>query len=86
MSSKEKLDISNFITKKMQINYQSKDEKVKDKSDNKQKWLTKLRARRSFKSIINFETGFNVNGIGTIELANYHKNSNRPLKKLKEFE
>jgi hypothetical protein len=86
MSSKEKLDISNFITKKMQINYQSKDEKVKDKSDNKQKWLTKLRARRSFKSIINFETGFNVNGIGTIELANYHKNSNRPLKKLKEFD
>ena len=66
MSSKEKLDISNFITKKMQINYQSKDEKVKDKSDNKQKWLTKLRARRSF--------------------ANYHKNSNRPLKKLKEFD
>ena len=86
MSSKEKLEISNFITNKIQINYQSKDEEAKDKSDNKQNWITKLRAKRSIKNKLNFETGFNVNGIGTIELANYHKNSNRPLKKLKEFD
>ena len=70
MSSNEKLEISNFITNKVQINNQSNDEEMKDKSDNKQTWLTKLRAKRSIKNKINFETGFNVNGIGTIELAN----------------
>jgi len=86
MSSNEKLELPNFISNNIKINNQANEEEVKEKSDNGQKWLTKLRAKRSIKKKLNFETGFNVDGMGTIELANYHKNSNRPLKKLKEFD
>ena len=29
---------------------------------------------------------FNMEGIGTIEFAKYHRSANRPLKKIKDFD
>ena len=85
MSSKDKMEINYLEQINVEVN-QSKDDVINETSPNKKEnWLTKLRGKKNVKKK-NFETGFNKNALGTVELAKYHKNANRPLKKIREFD
>ena len=89
MSSKDKLeiyeinkDISQF---KDNILNKINNNDNKNKSTNNQKWFKKLRKGKSIKKL-DFKNIFNMEGLGSINLAKLHRDANRPLKKIKEFD
>ena len=88
MSSKDKLEIydlnknnSNF---KENILNKINNEHKNNKSTNK--WFKKLKQGKSIKKKLDYKDVFNMEGPGTINLAKLHRDANRPLKKIKEFD
>ena len=92
MSSKEKLEIDdkskNNYNNHSNNQYKIHLEDLKDKTQTKQKWFTKLRSanRKNSNKKLNVKVDFNMEGLGSIELAKLHRDANKPLKKIKEFD
>ena len=91
MTSKDKLNIiesNNNIFHNLKIKNLAKNNEInKDKSNDKKNWLNKIRkSKQNNKILNNFQMDFNMEGIGTIEFAKYHRSANRPLKKIKDFD
>ena len=92
MTSKEKLEIDdkskNNYNNNSNNQYKINLEDLKDKTQTKQKWLTKLRSanHKNTNKKLNIKVDFNLEGLGSIELAKTHRDANKPLKKIKEFD
>ena len=96
MSSKDKFEISDLsqINPRnqsiIQNNYISNIdvESQNNKKVNNISWISKLRSakRNNSNKKIEIKVDCNMEGMGTIELAKLHRDANRPLKKIKEFD
>ena len=96
MSSKDKFEISDLsqINPRnqsiIQNNYISNIdvESQNNKKVNNRSWISKLRSakRNNSNKKIEIKVDCNMEGMGTIELAKLHRDANRPLKKIKEFD
>ena len=50
------------------------------------KWLSKLKSQKNKNSSTKSKVIFNLDGMGEIEFAKMHREANRPLRKIKEFD
>ena len=82
MSSKDNLELKELNPNEIQCEVNIEDN---NKSDNKQNWFKKLKKVQS-NNKLDFKIDFNLEGLGTTELAKLHRDANRPLKKIKEFD
>ena len=71
------------------------EEKDKNNNDNNNelksnrsnlKWLSKLKNKNKKTEKRNSQVKFNIDGIGEIEYAKLHREANRPLRKIKDFD
>ena len=92
MTSDDKMEFHNLNQKnkpKIKFKLDKNDNKDIKKTIKKQKWFSKLKSanfsRRNSKKL-DLLVDFNLEGLGTIEFAKLHRDANRPLKKIKEFD
>ena len=86
MSSKDKLEVNEININEIQCEVKIED---KNESNNKkQNWFKRLKKAKSNNKInkLNFKIDFNLEGLGSTQLAKLHRDANRPLKKIKEFD
>ena len=73
-------------------NINNQNQKIrKDTKESSFRWLRKIKSVHKSKTIRNSEinistNNFNLDGLGNIELAKLHREANRPLKKIKDFD
>ena len=86
MSSNDKFEIiDNLKQDDLQNNSDQTNLEDKKRSNNKKNWITKLKHSKNTKKL-DIKGDFNLEAQGTIEFAKLHKNANRPLKKIQEFD
>ena len=84
MSSKDKLEMNNIINENIQHFECKIEDKNKESNDNT--WFQKLKKGKKNKILLDYRFDFNLEGLGTIEFAKLHRDANRPLKKIKDFD
>ena len=86
MSSNDKFEIiDNLKQNDFQNNSLKTNLEDTKKSNNKKNWLSKLKSSKNPKKL-DIKGDFNLEAQGTVEFAKLHKNANRPLKKIQEFD
>ena len=83
MSSKENFELKNIISQNIQQKEIIIEEEIKP--SNNKNWIEKLKSYKNNKKL-DFQFNFNLEGLGTIEFAKLHRDANRPLKKIKDFD